>query len=79
MRFQVSLLAFSVAGVAQAANSWIVPGAAWMSTSNTKIDAHGGMVYKQGSTFYWVGQSASHSIYILLLHFQACCAAFLCL
>ncbi|KAF2801019.1 carbohydrate-binding module family 35 protein [Melanomma pulvis-pyrius CBS 109.77] len=45
-----------------AANSWIVPGAAWMSTSNTKIDAHGGMVLQRGDTFYWIGQAASHSV-----------------
>lgn len=55
------LLTLSAVCAAQAANSWIVPGAAWLSTSNTKIDAHGGMVYKQGDTFYWIGQSASHS------------------
>jgi hypothetical protein len=59
-----TIFALGAASVAQAANSWIVPGAAWMSTSNTKIDAHGGMVYKQGNTFYWVGQSASHSTFI---------------
>ncbi|KAF2477480.1 Arabinanase/levansucrase/invertase [Lindgomyces ingoldianus] len=55
------LLGLSAAASANAANSWIVPGAAWMSTSNTKIDAHGGMVLKRGDTFYWVGQSASHN------------------
>lgn len=60
------ILALSAASAAGAANSWIVPGAAWMSTSNTKIDAHGGMVYKEGDTFYWVGQSASHSKFMLI-------------
>ncbi|KAF9741672.1 hypothetical protein PMIN06_001416 [Paraphaeosphaeria minitans] len=61
MRLDYATFVLGAANVAQAANSWIVPGAAWMSTSNTKIDAHGGMVYKQGNTFYWVGQSASHN------------------
>ncbi|KAJ4359812.1 uncharacterized protein N0V89_000368 [Didymosphaeria variabile] len=61
MLLQTVVLALGAASVGQAANSWIVPGAAWMSTSNTKIDAHGGMVYEQGDTFYWVGQSASHN------------------
>ncbi|KAF2110719.1 Arabinanase/levansucrase/invertase [Lophiotrema nucula] len=51
----------ATADVVRAANSWIVPGAAWQSTSGTKIDAHGGMVMKRGDTFYWVGQSASHN------------------
>jgi hypothetical protein len=51
----------AITAVASAANSWIVPGATWMSTSNAKIDAHGGMVLKRGDTFYWVGQAASHS------------------
>jgi hypothetical protein len=54
-------LALSSASTALATTSWIVPGAAWTSTSGTKIDAHGGMVLKRGSTFYWVGQSASHA------------------
>ncbi|KAJ4295600.1 hypothetical protein N0V90_007613 [Kalmusia sp. IMI 367209] len=55
------LATLGLVGIGQAANSWIVPGASWLSTSGTKIDAHGGMVYKQGDTFYWVGQSASHN------------------
>ncbi|OCL06395.1 carbohydrate-binding module family 35 protein [Glonium stellatum] len=55
------LLALGAVSFVSAANSWIVPGAAWMSTSGTKIDAHGGMVIKRGDTFYWVGQSASHN------------------
>ncbi|KAF2003651.1 carbohydrate-binding module family 35 protein [Amniculicola lignicola CBS 123094] len=55
-------LALGGASVVTAANSWIVPGSPWMSTSNTKIDAHGGMVYKRGDTFYWIGQAASHSV-----------------
>jgi len=54
------LLAAGAASFANAA-SWIVPGAEWKSTSNTKIDAHGGMVLKRGDTFYWIGQAASHS------------------
>jgi hypothetical protein len=57
------LTIISGAHIAQAANSWIVPGAAWQSTSNTKIDAHGGMVLQRGDTFYWIGQAASHSKY----------------
>ena len=61
---QLLLLAtISSAHLVLAANSWIVPGAAWLSTSNTKIDAHGGMVLQRGDTFYWVGQAASHSTY----------------
>jgi hypothetical protein len=50
----------SIVTIACAANSWIVPGATWMSTSNTKIDAHGGMVLKNGDTFYWIGYAVSH-------------------
>lgn len=60
--FNLLLALASVTGTAHAANSWIVPGAAWMSTSNTKIDAHGGMVLKRGDTFYWIGQAASHNV-----------------
>ncbi|KAF5392176.1 hypothetical protein D9757_001601 [Collybiopsis confluens] len=37
--------------------SWIVPGAVWTDTSGNKIDAHGGQILKQGSTFYWVGSA----------------------
>lgn len=61
--YQLILLAISAPHLVLAANSWIVPGAAWMSTSNTKIDAHGGMVLQRGDTFYWVGQAASHSAF----------------
>ena len=50
-----------IAAVGAHAASWIVPGAVWTSTSGTKIDAHGGGIVQRGDTFYWVGQSASHS------------------
>ena len=63
------LLLVAAASGAQAANSWIVPGAAWTSTSGTKIDAHGGMVLQRGDTFYWVGQAASHSMFF----YSLCC------
>lgn len=42
-----------------AANSWIVPGAVWKTNSGATIDAHGGMVWQQGDTFYWIGQAVS--------------------
>lgn len=58
--YRLILVLSSIVTTACAANSWIVPGAAWMSTSNTKIDAHGGMVLKDGDTFYWIGYSISH-------------------
>ncbi|KAF4159307.1 hypothetical protein CNMCM6936_004476 [Aspergillus lentulus] len=45
--------------LAAAATSWIVPGAVWKDTEGQKIDAHGGGIFQQGNTFYWVGQSAS--------------------
>lgn len=41
--------------------SWIVPGAVWYDTAGQKIDAHGGGVVRRGSTWYWVGYSASDS------------------
>ncbi|KAK8094628.1 Arabinanase/levansucrase/invertase [Apiospora hydei] len=39
--------------------SWIVPGAVWYDTAGKKIDAHGGGVVQRGSTWYWIGYSAS--------------------
>ncbi|KAK7921228.1 carbohydrate-binding module family 35 protein [Apiospora marii] len=39
--------------------SWIVPGAVWYDTAGQKIDAHGGGVVQRGSTWYWIGYSAS--------------------
>jgi hypothetical protein len=47
------------------AASWIVPGAIWYDTDGNKIDAHGGGIMKRGSTFYWVGQSNSNSMFSL--------------
>ncbi|KAK7980512.1 hypothetical protein PG989_012969 [Apiospora arundinis] len=41
--------------------SWIVPGAVWYDTKGNKIDAHGGGVVQRGSTWYWIGYSASDS------------------
>jgi len=61
MLFTNLLLAVSAASIVNAA-SWIVPGAEWKSTAGTKIDAHGGMVLKQGNTFYWIGHATSHSM-----------------
>lgn len=61
MPLKVAFALLCATAVARAATSWIVPGAEWTSTSGTKIDAHGGMVLKEGNTFYWVGQAASHS------------------
>lgn len=72
MRFSqaiaAAILTFSVQ--VQAA-SWIVPGAVWTDTKGVKIDAHGGNVVKRGDTFYWVGQSASNSMF-LLFSFPSC-------
>jgi hypothetical protein len=45
--------------LAHAANSWIVPGTEWKSTTGKAIDAHGGMVVQDGDTFYWIGQAVS--------------------
>lgn len=52
---------FSTASVVFAATSWIVPGAVWKDTSGNTIDAHGGMIYQRGTTFYWIGQAAGNS------------------
>lgn len=46
--------------------SWIAPGAIWYDTDGNKIDAHGGGVVKREDTFYWVGQSASGKISLLI-------------
>jgi len=46
------------------AASWIVPGAVWKDTSGNTIDAHGGMIYKRGTNFYWIGQAASNSEFL---------------
>ena len=48
-----------VSGVSAA--SWIVPGAVWKDTAGNTIDAHGGMIYQRGTTFYWIGQAAGNS------------------
>jgi hypothetical protein len=53
------LLVLNASTLAAAATSWIVPGAVWKDTKGQKIDAHGGGIFQQGNTFYWVGQSAS--------------------
>lgn len=55
---------FHFLGTASAvfAASWIVPGAVWKDTAGNTIDAHGGMIYQRGTTFYWIGQSASNSM-----------------
>lgn len=45
-----------------AATSWIVPGAVWLDTSGNKIDAHGGMIIKPGSVWYWIGYSVNDGI-----------------
>ncbi|KAK8107865.1 carbohydrate-binding module family 35 protein [Apiospora kogelbergensis] len=52
--------AFTVLHTAWSA-SWIVPGAVWYDTTGKKIDAHGGGVVQRGwgSTWYWIGYSAS--------------------
>lgn len=34
--------------------SWIAPGAIWYDTSGDRIDAHGGMILKPGTVYYWV-------------------------
>ncbi|KAK8087103.1 galactan 1-3-beta-galactosidase [Apiospora phragmitis] len=39
--------------------SWVVPGAVWYDIAGKKIDAHGGAVVQRGSTWFWVGYSAS--------------------
>ncbi|KAJ3792882.1 Arabinanase/levansucrase/invertase [Lentinula aff. detonsa] len=41
--------------------SWIVPGAVWTDTSGNKIDAHGGQILQEGTTFYWVGSAYSNN------------------
>lgn len=46
--------AYSVLGA-----EWIVPGATWTDTDGKKIDAHGGGIFKQGNTFYWIGHAAA--------------------
>lgn len=45
-----------------AATSWIVPGAVWLDTSGNKIDAHGGMIIKPGSVWYWIGYSINAGV-----------------
>jgi hypothetical protein len=45
-----------------AATNWIVPGAVWYDTAGAKIDAHGGMIYQNGNTFYWVRISLASMI-----------------
>ncbi|KAF2839214.1 carbohydrate-binding module family 35 protein [Patellaria atrata CBS 101060] len=62
MRLSQAYLTSALVSTTIAANSWIVPGSPWMSTSNTKIDAHGGQVVLRGDTFYWIGQAASHNV-----------------
>lgn len=62
MLFSRLLLCLSTA-VGTFSASWIVPGAVWTDTSGKTIDAHGGMIYQRGATFYWIGQSASSGKY----------------
>ncbi|KAF9071771.1 Arabinanase/levansucrase/invertase [Rhodocollybia butyracea] len=53
----IILLAPSALG----AVTWIVPGAVWTDTDGNKIDAHGGQILQEGSTFYWVGAAYSNN------------------
>lgn len=55
MRRAALLTALSALSVSAA--SWIAPGAIWYDTAGKKIDAHGGMIFKPGDVYYWVGQS----------------------
>lgn len=48
--------------------SWIVPGAVWTDTSGNKIDAHGGQILQEGTTFYWVGEKADSFEESLLIY-----------
>jgi hypothetical protein len=59
---RLTLVSSAVSGALAA--SWIVPGAVWTDTSGNKIDAHGGGIVQRGDTFYWIGQSASDSMFL---------------
>ncbi|KAI1123616.1 carbohydrate-binding module family 35 protein [Nemania abortiva] len=56
--FYLTLFLAGVSGVLGA--EWIVPGAVWTDTDGKKIDAHGGGIFKQGNTFYWIGHAATN-------------------
>jgi len=60
--YRICLISSTVFGVFAA--SWIAPGAVWKDTSGNKIDAHGGGIVQRGDTFYWIGWSASNSMFI---------------
>lgn len=44
------------------AREWIVPGAIWYDTDGNKIDAHGGGMWKIGSTYFFTGASVSSDV-----------------
>jgi hypothetical protein len=58
---RLPLLVLGLLSTSALATDWIVPGTIWTDTDGNKIDAHGGGVFQQGKTFYWVGQSAANS------------------
>jgi hypothetical protein len=65
------ILVLNTSSLVAAATSWIVPGAVWKDTNGQKIDAHGGGIFQQGNTFYWVGQSASTGSHSKNDHFSS--------
>lgn len=52
--------------------SWIVPGTVWTDIDGVPIDAHGGMILKEGSTFYWIGSSYADSLSFIPFCVQQC-------
>ena len=43
-------------------NDAIHPGRPWYDTNGTRIQAHGGSMYHDGSTFYWYGENKERTV-----------------
>lgn len=42
-------------------NKKIYPGKPWLDTNGTRIEAHGGTMFIENGTYYWIGEDKSHT------------------
>jgi hypothetical protein len=42
-------------------NQSIFPGVEWKDTDGNKIEAHGGTMFIEKNTYYWIGEDKSHT------------------
>lgn len=37
------------------------PGAPWLDTDGKRIQAHGGQIFQENGTYYWLGENKDHT------------------